>query len=165
MERPARPLPPVLTATTDVGDLSATSATPHLVPDSAGITDGAGCVERRGHAAVLAVKPDGQLTGEPTAAHRPDHAGLLPGATTRALLAGAGDRPTRLEKRRRMRSLVPSASVAIQGLLSLGAGGVPADDLHGELAGQRPPVEVEPDEDVVEFHGVLRSRPGGALPP
>jgi hypothetical protein len=56
MERPARPLPPVLTATTDVGDLSATSAAPHLVPDSAGITDGAGCVERRGHAAVFAAK-------------------------------------------------------------------------------------------------------------
>ena len=52
-----------------------------------------------------------------------------------------------------MRFLVPTAPVAIQGLLSLDAGGVAADDLHGELAGQRPPVEVEPDEDVVELHG------------
>ena len=52
-----------------------------------------------------------------------------------------------------MRFLVPTAPVAIQGLLGLGAGGVAADDLHAELAGQRPPVEVEPDEDVVELHG------------
>ena len=52
-----------------------------------------------------------------------------------------------------MRSLVPTAPVAIQGLLSLDAGGVPADDLHGEPAGERPPVEVEADEDVVELHG------------
>jgi len=52
-----------------------------------------------------------------------------------------------------MRFLVPTAPVAIQGFLGLGAGGVAADELHGELAGQRPPVEVEPDEDVVELHG------------
>src|SRR5215218_8726029 len=49
--------------------------------------------------------------------------------------------------------LVPAAAVGSQGLLSLGAGDVPADDLHRELARERPPVEVEPDEDVVELHG------------
>src|SRR5215218_4256820 len=51
------------------------------------------------------------------------------------------------------RLLVPAAAVGSQGLLSLGAGDVPADDLHRELARERPPVEVEPDEDVVELHG------------
>src|SRR5215212_7693494 len=74
------------------------SAPELLDAHSVGITDGMGCGERSGHAAVLAAKPDAQLTGGPTAADRPDYAGLLPGCDDRALLAGAGDRPAQLEK-------------------------------------------------------------------
>ena len=81
--------------------------------------------------------------------------------------AAVCDRPTRLARERRSTgALVPTTPVSMQSHLGLGTGDVPADDLHGEPACQRPPVEVEPDEYLVEQHGgPSRSRPGGALLP
>src|SRR5215203_6520657 len=51
---------------------SVTSAPELLDAHSDGITDRTGWRDRRRHAAVLAARPDGQLTGRHTAAHRPD---------------------------------------------------------------------------------------------
>src|SRR5215213_6737616 len=97
MERPARPLPLVLTATTGVGDQSHVSGptwclipresrTARVARSDAGMPQSL----RRSltHSSQVNTQP---LTGRTMRA-------CSRGATTRALLAGAGDRPAQLEK-------------------------------------------------------------------
>jgi hypothetical protein len=67
---------------------------------------------------------------------------------------GVGDRPTRLARERRSTgALVPTTPVSVHSNLGLGTGDAPADKFHGEPARQRPPLEIELDEDLVEQHG------------